>query len=337
MTTARFVGLAAARSDAGCVRPLNEDSVVCSPPVFAIADGMGGHAAGDVASAVAADVLNSLAQQRRISVDVVRSATALANRRIREVAGRSGATGGMGTTIVGFVLGEPPLAFNVGDSRLYLLREGELHQLSRDHSFVQELVDQGRITADQARAHPQRNVVTRAVGVEPDVEVDVWEIAPEPGDRMLVCSDGLSGELSDEHICRILRDEEPVLAAADALVRAALDAGGRDNVSVVVVDVIEEVALSASDDDTNLRGVSDDTNPRRRPVARVTTGSASSPEGEHASIGSVPITIQPERSTGQQPATALIDSVPWAVAATGVASDRSVDANEVSGIDPEDR
>lgn len=235
--------VAAARTDVGRVRQLNEDSIVCEAPLFAVADGMGGHAAGEVASGLVAEVLIALALHGQHTADGVREALALANARIREEAASRGASGGMGTTVVGVMLsGDAPLAFNIGDSRLYRFRDGRLEQLSTDHSMVQELVDAGTITAEEARAHPDRNVVTRAVGVDAEIDADVWELDLRAGDRVVVCSDGLVGEVTDEGIAAILADQSGSSGAAEELVMAALAAGGRDNVSVVVIDVIQTTA-----------------------------------------------------------------------------------------------
>ena len=148
----------------------------------------------------------------------------------------------MGTTVVGLIaveqLGAPYwLAFNIGDSRLYRLWDGDLSQISVDHSYVQELINSGRLSSDDARAHPERNVVTRALGQGEDIEPDFWMMPPEPGERFLLCSDGLSGDVERARIRDVLlAAEDPADAAAD-LVAAALSAGGRDNITVVVVDV----------------------------------------------------------------------------------------------------
>lgn len=235
----------AGRTHPGRVRSRNEDSVLVADPVFAVADGMGGHAEGDIASAVATEALAEVARgdvTRMAVLDAIRAA----HSEISERGGKE--AGGMGTTLTGLVLlgatsDEPQmLVFNVGDSRSYRLRDGSLVQLTHDHSVVQELVDSGRITLDEAAVHPDRNVITRSLGGEGPVDID-WALTdPRPRDRFLVCSDGLSRELDAAAIAGILAGQAEPDAAADALIDAAVRAGGRDNVSVVVLDVLVEPA-----------------------------------------------------------------------------------------------
>lgn len=234
---------------AGRVRPTNEDRRHAEPPVFVVADGMGGHAAGEVASQLAVDEFRRLTASLRASD--VRAAVARANTAILEAAGRSQAYRGMGTTLVALVLitdsaagdtgsaRDRLLGVNLGDSRLYRCRAGALEQLSVDHSQAQELVEAGVITADERGTHPLSNVLTRALGHGPNPRADYWLLDPEPGDRFLLCSDGLSVELSDRRIRTVLTGSGSPAAVAAELVRLAVDAGGRDNVTAVVVDVIE--------------------------------------------------------------------------------------------------
>jgi len=233
--------VAAERSHRGRVRKINEDSVVVSSPIFAVADGMGGHNSGDVASAIVASVLGGLGREGPHTEEGVRGALELANLRISREIPQDETRGSAGTTVVGVMLTEDRnIAFNVGDSRLYMIRRGAMRQLSKDHSVVQELVDMGEIDAVDAPQHKERNVITRAVGIEPVLEIDMWELEPDPGDRYLLASDGLSGELSDDEIAVILGANDDPQGVADELVAAALANGGRDNVTVVVVDVQEE-------------------------------------------------------------------------------------------------
>ena len=227
-----------AATSTGRVRRVNEDSYLVLPPLFAVADGMGGHDAGEVASAVAIDVLERYARGGPLSVDAVLAALDDAN---RAVIGRDEAHR-MGTTITGLAslvtpAGSQLMVFNVGDSRVYRLAEDQFGQLTVDHSEVQELVLAGAITPEQARTHPRRNIVTRALGSELVVRPDHWLLPPLPGDRYLVCSDGLTGELTDEEILPLLRAGNQQ-EAATALVAAADEAGGHDNTTVIVVDVI---------------------------------------------------------------------------------------------------
>jgi serine/threonine protein phosphatase PrpC len=231
----------------GLVRMKNEDSIFAEYPVFVVADGVGGQAAGDVASLLVVDEFRALAAQEAITRDDVSRTIERANRSVVEAAYEAG-FGGMGSTLVGIVLvdderGSRWLAFNVGDSRLYRLFGGVLHQVTRDHSEVQFLVDEGAISPEAARSHPHRNVITRAIGAAPGVEPDYWLLVPAPGERFLVCSDGLTNELSDDAIAELLRAEADVSLAANLLVEGAVASGGHDNVSVVVVDVLEPDVL----------------------------------------------------------------------------------------------
>lgn len=226
----------------GQVRDVNEDSVLADAPVFLVADGMGGHEAGDVASRIVVEELTALTGADAVEPDAVRHALAACDERVRALTGDDGVPLGAGTTVAGVVAVEHDgrpfwLVVNVGDSRVYRLADGELRQVSVDHSLVQELVDDGVIDAASARSHPQRNVITRAVGGAGGFEPDFWLLPPVPGERLLICSDGLTNELDDAAIRAVLDAEADPQAAVDALLQGALDAGGHDNVSVVVVDV----------------------------------------------------------------------------------------------------
>lgn len=231
-----------ARTDVGRERAVNEDSMLAGPPVFIVADGMGGHRAGDVASALVVDSFSGIADGELRSVEEIVELLDQANTSIITQGSSSAAREGMGTTTVGLLLvdsGDRPswLIVNVGDSRAYRFADGALEQLSTDHSYVQELVDAGQISVGSARTHPHRNVVTRALGAEEGLRPDLWIRPPRAGERFLLCTDGLSTEVADDEIRRVLAagssDE-----AATALVEAALDAGGHDNVTVLVVDVL---------------------------------------------------------------------------------------------------
>jgi serine/threonine protein phosphatase PrpC len=216
-----------AATSTGRVRRVNEDSYLAAPPIFAVADGMGGHDAGEVASAVAIDVLARYARGGPLSVDAVLAALDEAN---RAVIGRDEAHR-MGTTVTGLASLVTPAG-----SQVYRLAGDQFGQLTVDHSEVQELVLSGAITPEQARIHPRRNIVTRALGSDFVVRPDHWLLPPLAGDRYLVCSDGLTGELTDEEILPLLLAGDPQQAAA-ALVAAADEAGGHDNTTVIVVDV----------------------------------------------------------------------------------------------------
>ncbi|PZQ91812.1 MAG: serine/threonine-protein phosphatase [Leifsonia xyli] len=240
----------AAVTDVGRRRQANEDSLVALPPVFAVADGMGGHAAGDLASAAAVDRLAELAGRDGVDHDVVREALVRAAHDIDELA--EDLPLGAGTTVTGVVLDldadEPGfLVFNVGDSRVYSFLGNELTQVTRDHSVVQELVDSGRLTAAEAEGHPESNVVTRALGFHEVPRPDYWIVPARAGLRLLVCSDGLTKELDPERIRLHLAARLTAAETAGALVDAALASGGRDNVTVVVVDVLDAPEPADSD------------------------------------------------------------------------------------------
>ena len=231
-------------TDVGRVRTLNEDSMLAMPGLFVVADGMGGHAAGEVASQLAVAEFARLAEQSPIRAEDLTEAVRRANEHILIAGAERGDRHGMGTTltglgVVGAQRGEELAVFNVGDSRVYRFTGGQLHQVTVDHSAVQELVDAGRLTAQAARSHPRRNVVTRSLGTDPGPAPDVWLVEPVAGDRFLVCSDGLTGELEDRDIAGLLAENPDPQAAADELVRQAVAVGGHDNVTAVVLDVVE--------------------------------------------------------------------------------------------------
>ncbi|MEO6712745.1 MAG: protein phosphatase 2C domain-containing protein [Mycobacteriales bacterium] len=231
-----------AQTHNGHVRQHNEDALLADAPVFVVADGMGGHRAGEVASSIAIDQFRPLVGASALTIADVAAAITAANEAIVEAGEAGASSAGMGTTVVGMIaveqVGRPYwLAFNVGDSRLYRLFKGELNQVSVDHSYVQELIAAGRLTADEAIGHPERNIVTRALGQDTESQADFWLLPPEVGERFLLCSDGLSGDVSADQILQLLRNSPDPEEAADQLVSAALAAGGRDNISVVVVDV----------------------------------------------------------------------------------------------------
>jgi protein phosphatase len=242
-------------TDVGRVRTLNEDSLLAVPGLFVVADGMGGHAAGEVASQLAVAEFARLAEQAPVRAEDVAETVRLANEHILSAGAERDDRHGMGTTLTGVGVvssqqGEELAVFNVGDSRVYRLTEGQLHQLTVDHSAVQELVDAGRLTAQAARSHPRRNVVTRSLGTDPGPAPDVWLVQPAAGDRFLVCSDGLTGELEDADIAALLAGNPDPQATADELVRQAVAVGGHDNVTAVVLDIVEVVAPQLAPADT---------------------------------------------------------------------------------------
>lgn len=226
----------------GRVRDHNEDSLIADGLVFAVADGLGGHAAGEVASRIAVDALAELREHPASRPDDVAEVLRQANRRILESQAEAPEQRGMGTTVAGLTVvdtggREHWVVFNVGDSRVYRVAESRMSQVTRDHSEVRELMDAGVIDAAEAAVHPLRNIITRSLGSDPAPAVDTWVLPPTPGERFVVCSDGLSNELDDPEIMLLVRKYADPQIAADQLVGAAVRAGGRDNVSVVVVAV----------------------------------------------------------------------------------------------------
>ena len=232
-------------TDVGRVRDHNEDTAMADRTVFVVADGMGGHAAGEVASRIAADTMGELAGRAQLRAEDVVIQLELANHRIRASAARHPEEAGMGTTVAGLAVvtsegSEHWAVFNIGDSRVYRCFDGVLTQLTVDHSHVRELFDMGAITeADMAR-HPLRNVITRSLGTAPMGVPDLWVLPPAPGERFLICSDGLTNEISGDQIRDIIVANLTAQGAADALVRAAVTAGGHDNVTAIVVGLARE-------------------------------------------------------------------------------------------------
>lgn len=256
---------AGAATDVGRLRTINQDRFVLLPDrnLFIVADGMGGHQGGEVASRLAVETLQ--VAYRDPTADALTEAIAVANHRIRHEGDADPDLRGMGTTVVALALmpeepdpDEPAdddtelrqhlLIANVGDSRGYLFRDSSLTQLTEDHSVVADLVREGQITADEAEVHPQRNIVTRVLGVYETVEVDLWPVDPVAHDRYLLCSDGLFNEVGADQISSVLRRLEDPNEAAAELVRLANEGGGRDNITVVIVDVVDDgdVAEAAS-------------------------------------------------------------------------------------------
>ncbi|MGN7249823.1 PP2C family protein-serine/threonine phosphatase [Arthrobacter sp. SAFR-014] len=256
-------------TDRGLRRELNEDSYIASDPVFAVADGMGGHEAGEVASGMCVRALAQLPQlatgERTATAGVVQQYLASADESIRSATGSRA-----GTTLSGVVVVEQMgvpywLVMNIGDSRTYRLSQGRLSQVSVDHSEVQELVESGEITAEEAAVHPRRHVVTRALGAGDETEADYWLLPIEEGDRVMVCSDGLNGELTDGQILDVLSTVEDPQEAVDALIQAALRRGGRDNITVIVVDarnVLNEAGVATTAPRTAADAEQEDTLPR---------------------------------------------------------------------------
>lgn len=250
-----------AETDAGTTRALNEDSILASPPVFVVADGVGGSDGGEVASALVVEEFGKLARLPVIDADGVRATLEAAHERVRGLHARQ-LHGASSTAVgaVGVMSGEEPywVVFNIGDSRIYRLpvagpdnSEPDLTQISVDHSHVQELVDAGVITADEAATHPDRNLVTRAIGADENVEPDFWMIPMVPGERLLICSDGLLADLPYASVRDRVRQQSSAADTAVDLIGMALKAGATDNVSVIVVDVVGPGTASAAEEVTS--------------------------------------------------------------------------------------
>jgi PPM family protein phosphatase len=244
------------RSDTGRQRNANEDSFFVRAPIFVVADGMGGAQAGEVASKAAADAFDVDLPQGPPE-RVLRETILTANRRIHELARADPSRAGMGTTLTAAIVNaerEEVAIGHVGDSRAYRLRGGKLEQLTRDHSLVEEMRRKGQLTDAQAEDHPQRSIITRALGPEPEVEPDVQTVPAAPGDVFLICSDGLTTMLGEEQIAKLLRGASSMSAAVRALVDEANRAGGRDNITALAFRLEDAAAPQSQHDDATLIG-----------------------------------------------------------------------------------
>lgn len=254
-----------AATDTGRVRTLNEDSALAEGGIFVVADGMGGHAAGEVASGIVVEAMRELVARPELTADDVTRQLVVANERILAAVDAHPEQKGMGTTATGLALvtaggADHWAVFNIGDSRVYRSIGGDLTQVTVDHSEVQELVEAGVITPQEARVHPARNVVTRSLGTDYAYQSDVWVLPPYAGERFVICSDGLTNEVPDDLLHEILQGHGDPQSAAEELVRAAVEAGGRDNVTVVVVNLDGSVGDDLSV--TSPRDLTADTAPR---------------------------------------------------------------------------
>lgn len=232
----------AARSDVGLLREGNEDSVYAGPRVLAVADGMGGHAAGEVASAIAIAAIAPLDEDAPGPdlLDALRNAATSANDHLRDMMAGDPALDGMGTTLTSLLFASGRLGLlHIGDSRCYLLRDGELSQITRDHTLVQTLVDDGRISEEEASSHPQRSLITRALDGRDSVEPDLSVREARPGDRYLLCTDGLTGPVGRRETLQEALTLPDPQTACDRLVELALRGGGPDNITVIVADVVD--------------------------------------------------------------------------------------------------
>ena len=245
MKPERMLVQTASVTDTGRRRRHNEDAFVCEPPLFAVADGMGGAQAGEVASNLAAAALREDRAERAGGEERVDELIQEANRRVYQRQSQDASASGMGTTMTVALVEDGHVAIgHVGDSRAYLIRGHSLEQLTEDHSLVAELVRSGKLSPEEAEGHPQRSVITRALGTDPDVDVDTVSVETRPGDLFLLCSDGLTSMVDDDTILQeIERNRGDLKTAAKALVRAANKGGGEDNITVIFF----EIAGSASD------------------------------------------------------------------------------------------
>jgi PPM family protein phosphatase len=248
-------------SDTGKKRRRNEDSYVVAPPLFAVADGMGGAQAGEVASKLAAAALEEMRPGGESAAETVTALIQEANRRVYERAASDPSTSGMGTTMtVAIVEGSDVTIGHVGDSRAYVARDGKLEQLTEDHSLVNELLKSGKLSREEAEIHPQRSVITRAVGTDPDVDVDAFTVTAREGDVFVLCSDGLTDMVSDEDILDVVeRHRGDLDRVTKSLVSAANRGGGEDNITVIAFAIAAEgdetVRMPAQADDDTLEGV----------------------------------------------------------------------------------
>ncbi len=251
------VGSIGRESNTGNKRRRNEDSFVVAPPLFAVADGMGGAQAGEVASKLAAAALEDADPGTTNGAERVVALIQEANRRVYERSNADPAASGMGTTITAALVEGTTVTFgHVGDSRAYLVRDGVMEQLTEDHSLVNELMKSGKLSPEEAETHPQRSVITRALGTDPDVDVDTFVVEAQENDLFLICSDGLTTMVDDEEILELLEKHHDDLdRAAKSLIAAANRAGGEDNITVVTFtisadggDTVRMPAASADDD-----------------------------------------------------------------------------------------
>ena len=256
-------------TDTGRQRRANEDAFLASAPLFAVADGMGGAQAGEVASATAIEVLSGGLGEGESVEQRLSESVRQANSQIHALSVADDERAGMGTTVTAAYIGENNVTLvHVGDSRCYRWRDGTLERLTDDHSLVEEMVRQGQLTEEQALDHPQRSIITRALGPESVVEPDAQTVGARDGDLLLLCSDGLSTMISDDQIANVLAHDEPLKATTHALVAAANEAGGRDNITVVLMRL--EVLGDADANDIEATQVGLDIG--KLPVAKATVG-----------------------------------------------------------------
>ncbi|WP_307861126.1 protein phosphatase 2C domain-containing protein [Microbacterium sp. SD291] len=249
----------------GLRRALNEDSYLASAPVFVVADGMGGHEAGERASATVIAEFARFVGRASLELDEVRLAVAQAREGVEDLS--TSGNGRAGTTLSGVVVATVDgmgywLAVNIGDSRTYRLADGELEQITVDHSVVQELIESGELSPEDAATDRRRNIITRAIGASSTGDADYWLFPAEMGDRIMICSDGLTSEIPDARIREVLQTVPDPQTAADLLITEAVDAGGRDNITVVIADAVSVASRPGTLLETDENDIDMDTRPR---------------------------------------------------------------------------
>jgi serine/threonine protein phosphatase PrpC len=283
------------KSDTGRQRRANEDNLFVAEPLFVVADGMGGARAGEVASQTAVDAFGEGLPEAGSAEERLSTVIRDANGRIHGMAQGDEQLAGMGTTVTAALLGGKEISIaHVGDSRAYVWRDGELHPLTRDHSLVAELVARGKLTEEQAAEHPQRSIITRALGPEADVEVETRTYPVRPGDVYLLCSDGLTSMIDDATVASVLREAPSLDAAGDALIAAANEAGGRDNITVVLFSVEDDGTCSTDEQPT---GASDAVVVADGQTTKMTSVAPRTVETEAPASPGTPAVAEPPRRT----------------------------------------
>jgi PPM family protein phosphatase len=275
------------RTDTGRQRNANEDAYFARPPVFAVADGMGGAQAGEVASRLAAESFDAVQRGEEAPEAYLRAIARTANARIHRLAQRDSSRSGMGTTLTAALVEGDEVGFaHVGDSRAYVFRDGELKLLTSDHSLVEELRRQGRLTDEQAEDHPQRSIITRALGPEREVEVDTMTYRARPGDVFLLSSDGLTSMIREDRIASVLAEADSLDEAVSQLVREANDAGGRDNITIVAFRLVDAEAPAKAREGETLVGPAAEEAGLTAEALRAAAGRSAGPQaGERVSVG----------------------------------------------------
>jgi protein phosphatase len=315
-----------AASDIGQARERNEDSYMVEEPLFAVADGMGGHRGGAVASSMALETLHEVLREERVAPTGLVEEIKAANQRVLERGEADRELRGMGTTLTALLAeeGKAHIA-HIGDSRAYLLRDGSLKQLTEDHTLVQRMVMEGKLLPEEAERHPQRSILTRALGVDEEIEPDTLTLDPVlPGDRLLLCTDGLTGMVDTERIEDVLQSEPDPQRAAETLIDHANAAGGDDNITVLVLDFIEDgSAEPTSDTVTGRRGASPQfggaaadavgTTPAAEDAVEDETGVIAPPEEEQPSASTIEESYPMEAERARRRRKRRVRLVVWSV------------------------